>query len=45
MTLPVQSGMEYMIDAVVLRPAEAAVLEQTGMQWETLWANTTFMVP
>ncbi len=44
-TLPVQAGHSYMIDAVVLREPAAALAEQTGAVWETLWANLTFAVP
>ncbi len=38
--LPVEPGMEYMIDAVILRiPPEDVAM------WESLWANETFMIP
>ncbi len=38
--LPVAPGMEYMIDAVILRIPDPEVA-----MWESLWANATFMVP
>ena len=40
-TVAVRAGHTYLIDAVVLRPAEA----ETGSAWETLWAALTFQVP
>ncbi|MFP7571930.1 DUF4198 domain-containing protein [Marivita sp. S2033] len=41
--LPVQAGHAYLVDAVVLRPVDAA---QTGAPvWESLWASLTFAVP
>lgn len=39
--LPVQPGHLYLLDAVVLRPADPA----SGAVWETLWAALTFEVP
>ena len=44
-TIPVTPGHAYQLDAVVLREPVAAVAEQTGAVWETLWANITFAVP
>ena len=44
-TIPVQSGHDYMLDAVVLREPTSQRAEQTGAAWETLWANLTFHVP
>ena len=44
-TIPVQSGVAYQLDAVVLREPSAALAEQTGAVWETLWANLTFRAP
>ena len=43
--VPVKKGMEYMIDAVVLRPVEGATTVEAGPVWETLWASMTFAVP
>ena len=43
--IPVTAGMEYMLDAVVLRPAAGATTVQAGPVWETLWASLTFAVP
>ena len=43
--LPVRPGHDYMADAVVLRRPAAALAEQTGAVWETLWANLTWAVP
>ncbi len=42
---PVRPGYRYMVDAVVLREPSAALMEQSGAVWETLWANLTFAVP
>lgn len=39
--IPVQSGHEYLLDAVVLRPAAA----DSGAAWRSLWAALTFAVP
>lgn len=39
--IPVASGHEYLLDAVVLRPAP----EGSAAVWETLWAAMTFAVP
>ena len=43
--VPVEPGIEYMLDAVVIREPSDALAEETGALWETLWANLTFMVP
>lgn len=42
-TLPVQSGYTYLVDAVVLRPREAQA--EKDPVWESLWASLTFAVP
>lgn len=39
--IPVKSGREYLLDAVVLRAADP----DDGAVWETLWAALTFAVP
>lgn len=39
--IPVRPGHTYLLDAVVLRPAQA----ETGAAWRTLWAALTFAVP
>jgi len=44
-TVPVKSGHEYMLDAVVLREPAPQLAADTGAAWETLWANMTFMAP
>lgn len=36
---------EYMLDAVLIRPASASLQEASGAVWQTLWANLTFAVP
>lgn len=41
----VVSGMEYLLDAVVLREVEGATTVEAGPVWETLWATLTFAVP
>jgi len=43
--IPVTSGHDYMLDAVVLREPTSRMAEATGAVWETLWANLTFHVP
>lgn len=46
--IPVSAGHDYLLDAVVLRPAaEADKVAETPNQpvWETLWAALTFHVP
>jgi uncharacterized GH25 family protein len=43
-TIPVESGVEYQLDAVVLRPATGLAAE-SGSVYETLWANMTFSAP
>ena len=43
--IPVKSGHEYMLDAVVLREAPEALAEERSVQWQSLWANLTFFVP
>ena len=43
--IPVEAGMEYLLDAVVLRPAADATTVAEGPVWETLWASMTFAVP
>lgn len=43
--IPLNGGMEYLLDAVVLRPVEGATTVEEGPVWETLWASLTFAVP
>lgn len=43
-TVPVQAGFSYMVDAVVLRVPNAQTMANSGVVWETLWASTTFQV-
>ena len=43
--IPLAAGMDYMLDAVVLRPVEGATTVEDGPVWETLWASLTFAVP
>lgn len=42
--VPVRRGHEYLLDAVVIRPLEAADPKKEPV-WETLWAQFTFAVP
>jgi uncharacterized GH25 family protein len=44
-TLPVQPGLTYMADAVVLRQPDSDFAREKGALWESLWANLTFAVP
>lgn len=41
----VQTGHEYMLDAVVIREPSEALATETGAVWQTMWANLTFAVP
>jgi hypothetical protein len=43
--IPVVAGMEYLLDAVVLREVAGATTVAEGPVWETLWASMTFAVP
>ena len=43
--LPAVSGVEYLVDAVVLRVPDEAVASQRGAVWETLWASLTYSIP
>lgn len=40
-----KAGYEYLLDAVVLRPASDGDIPQGEPVWETLWAALTFAVP
>lgn len=42
--VPVKSGFTYLLDNVVLREPSAALAQDTGAVWETLWAALTFEV-
>ncbi|KIN72362.1 DUF4198 domain-containing protein [Sulfitobacter guttiformis] len=44
-SVPLVEGMEYLLDAVVLRPVEGATTVEAGPVWETLWASMTFAMP
>lgn len=44
-TLPVQPGHSYQIDAVVLREPQSPEAQKLDVMWESLWANMTFAVP
>lgn len=44
-TVPVEKGHTYMLDAVVLRDPAPDLAEKYGAIYETLWANLTFAVP
>ncbi len=44
-TFPVEPGLAYMVDAVVLREPSEELMASTNAVWETLWANLTFAVP
>lgn len=41
--VPVAPGIEYLVDAVVMRPLVARATNDPV--WESLWASLTFMVP
>lgn len=45
LVLPVKPGHEYLVDAVVLRPASRDLADQYKVAIETLWAALTFRVP
>lgn len=42
-TIPVEPGVEYLFDAVVMRPLDAVA--DGDPVWESLWASLTFEVP
>ncbi|MCX7565407.1 DUF4198 domain-containing protein [Sulfitobacter sp. F26169L] len=44
-SIAVTAGIEYLLDAVVLREVDGATSEKDGPVWETLWASMTFAVP
>ncbi len=44
-TLPVEKGVTYLADAVVLRRASGSNRALKGAHWESLWASLTFAVP
>ncbi|WP_299559230.1 DUF4198 domain-containing protein [uncultured Sulfitobacter sp.] len=44
-SIPVEPGLTYLLDAVVLRPVADATTVAEGPVWETLWASMTFAVP
>lgn len=44
-TVPVKSGHDYMLDAVVLRRPPSQPSAGKPYAWESLWANLTFAVP
>jgi uncharacterized GH25 family protein len=43
-SVPVQSGVAYQLDAVILRDASGQAAAE-GAVYETLWANMTFLAP
>jgi hypothetical protein len=43
--IPVTPGHDYLVDAVVLRPATPDADDARPAVWETLWAALTFSVP
>jgi hypothetical protein len=44
-TIPVNSGHEYLFDAVVIRPSDTPSSEEGALVWQTHWAALTFAVP
>lgn len=42
-TLPVEAGVTYLVDSVVLRPLEPQ--SEGDPVWESIWASLTFQVP
>lgn len=44
-SLPVAAGHSYQIDAVVLREPLTDKAIETGVMWESVWANMTFAIP
>lgn len=44
-TVPVEPGTRYMLDAVVLREPAPDLADAETVVWESLWANLTFEVP
>jgi len=43
--VPVTQGHEYLLDSVVLREPTAALFQEKGAVWQSLWASLTFAVP
>ena len=43
-TVPVRAGVEYLLDAVTMRPA-LETQEEGAPVWQSLWASLTFRVP
>ena len=41
--LPVEAGVEYLVDSVLLRELE--VQAEGDAAWESIWASLTFRVP
>ena len=45
-SFPVEPGVTYLVDSVVLRAPDAELAARTqGAVWESLWASLTFRVP
>ncbi len=44
-TIPVAPGVEYLLDAVVIREPAENLVAAFGAEWESLWASLTFRVP
>ncbi|MEO1747504.1 MAG: DUF4198 domain-containing protein [Pseudomonadota bacterium] len=44
-TIPIKTGHDYMLDAVVLREPPPERAEIRDAVWDSLWANLTFSVP
>lgn len=45
-SFPMNAGMTYLVDSVVLRePSRDLVVKTRGAVWESLWASLTFKVP
>lgn len=44
-SIPVDNGMEYLFDAVVLAPSPDAGDDANAPVWDTFWAALTFAVP
>ena len=43
--IPVEPGVEYLIDSVLLREPSPKVSQAANAVWESLWASLTFRVP
>jgi hypothetical protein len=44
MTLSIKNVQSFLIDNVIIRPANDELFKERGVIWESLWAALTFSV-